>query len=129
MAANTSGKTFSIRTGKLRAWITRNYGSKPVTYLTSEMAANAASVALGFVVSPNRVAREMYRQGISFKVTEEDPPQPAWSKTELNRVRIDQLEERIRVIELKLFGEAKSTFTPRSRRELQKMMRTEAAAE
>lgn len=124
------GKTTSLRTAKLRKWVRTNYAATPEAALgvTSVAIALVATETLGFAVSPNRVARELDRQGVPFRRVAADPPPPAWGKTELLRARQDHLEDRIRALEVKVLGKAKSGFTPRSRRELNKVLKTGAGA-
>lgn len=124
-----TGKTVSLRTAKFRRWVKKTFSKVATSYLTTESVASQAEEALGFPVSPNRVAREFYRQGITFRKMPGDPPEPAWSKNELNRARMDHLEERVRELELKVLGETKPRFKPRSRREISKKAKPAAAQE
>lgn len=129
MSQTKTGRTTSLRAAKLRKWVRKTYGGMPEnrklshdSTLTTIAAALVATEALGFHVTPNRVARELDRQGIPFRRTKADPPPPVWGNTELVRARQDHLEERIRALEVRILGRAKAGFSPRSRKDLKKVL-------
>jgi len=110
----------------LYAWV-KKYGRKPNTQRTSEVIAKVASKELGFVVSANRMARELYRQNIDFRRTKLDPEAPKFSKVELLRAQvqaqksiIDGLVKRLGKIEgkvgIKSFEEGSEVVTPKGNR-------------
>jgi hypothetical protein len=130
VAKSSSGQIVSKRTAMLRKWLSKTYGGHEGTgTLSSIGVAAAASQDLGFTVTANRVARELDRQGISFRRQKGDPPPPVWNRTELIRARQDHLEARIRAVEIKVFGKAKAPFRPRSKQTLKINNGTDAAGE
>jgi hypothetical protein len=124
-----TGKTVAVRTARFRKWVADTYKGKVTSNLTTRVVADQATAELGFQVSQNRAARELYRQGISFRRLPGDPPEPRWSLNELNRARLDRLEERVRLLESEVLGRAKPAFIPRSNRTLSKPLKPAAAQE
>lgn len=91
------------RSAQLYRWVAK-YGRKPVSQRTSEMLARIAGKELGFVITANRMARELYRQGIDFRKTDMDPNPPKFSKVELLRAQVEFLKKRLEVLEGKVLG-------------------------
>jgi hypothetical protein len=91
------------RSAQLYRWVAK-YGRKPVSQRTSEMLARIAGKELGFSITANRMARELYRQGIDFRKTDMDPNPPKFSKVELLRAQVEFLKKRLEVLEGKVLG-------------------------
>src|SRR5262245_35003442 len=108
---NGRGKTITARTAALAGWVTKKFGKRPTTKQTSAVLAKMASEDLGYLVTGNRMARELYRQNVDFRKTPSDPAAPNYSKVELLRARLVYNEERLAEIERHLFGKNTDAFT------------------
>ncbi len=89
------------RTGRslqLASWVQRKIPSREVGS-TSAALAELATKELGFDVSANRMAKELYRQDVAFRTMLGDPPKPKIRRVDLLKVRVDNLEEKIKRLE------------------------------
>lgn len=121
MGKKPTSRTTKRRTAEFKQWVADNFTRTDTSNYTTIGVSQLATTALGFPVSPNRVAREFYRRGLPFRRSPGDPPEPAWTKAALVQARADYLEERVRALEVKVFGKVRRTgFSPRSRGELVK---------
>lgn len=84
--------TRSLRTLRLMQWLEATFKGSTHLDLSSDSIANMAAESLGFRPNPSRIARELYRKGISFDVSMDDPPRPRVGKIDALRVRVERLE-------------------------------------